>query len=295
MNLCFEKSVFIVFNPILVRTQNVMLLSKTFSNPLSAALAMIFIALIYQSCTENCDCPLPIPTTSGAGSKVKNEQLNRSLEGEVNAGITQIKKLIQGDAVLSGKLQKGKAEIETMYWEIQQRDSAITQRAFYFWCTACAMYEIVCEDNTISEPERVSQKKQIIKEYEEKINTLFTTQINEPTPPPPNPAEPTPGQTTLPATSTSKNTAYDSIQISGKIAVKEGISLTEVKVRCMSCMDKDAKKVDSDGLFSFTGKIKKGKARQQQIQLCYEYRKTSDCIFEHYNYLDQISVTPNFQ
>lgn len=144
-----------------------------------------------QSCgsEQECSCPIERPTTSKSGSSLDSTNQSVSIDGGLEVNVPNIKKLIEAKANLSGKFNDSDIQVEKTYWEVLGGDPQVIQNANLFRTIACAMYEITCEDPTITEERREEEKRQIVNEYKDKIIKILEVplsipdKVEKPTPP----------------------------------------------------------------------------------------------------------------
>lgn len=137
--------------------------------------ALLLLTMVNQSCSEEkkCLCPISKLTTQESGISIDSSNQTYSIASGLVLNIPNIKKLIKADVNLSGDLRNSDLQVEKTYWEILGGNPEVTQHANIFWTTACAMYEIICEDPTISEKEKEAEKRQIVREYDAKIGKII--------------------------------------------------------------------------------------------------------------------------
>lgn len=153
--------------------------------------------MILQSCgsEQDCSCPLERPTTSKSGSSLDSTNQSVNIDGGLEVNVPNIKKLIEAKANLSGKFNDSDIQVEKTYWEVLGGDPQVIQNANLLWTIACAMYEITCEDPTITEEKREAEKRQIINEYKDKLIKIIEgtpsmpDKVEKPTPAPPKKEE----------------------------------------------------------------------------------------------------------
>ena len=122
-----------------------------------------------QLIKTDCKCPLERHMTSENGHRVDSITYGRGLSAGVEVDIPLIRKMIEGKIDLSGDFHRADAQVENTYWEILDGNPEITQYANLYWATACALYEIACEDKTISDIDRQTEKRQIIRDYDNRL------------------------------------------------------------------------------------------------------------------------------
>jgi len=146
-------------------------LQDSYRNFHSYSLFILLLAMTLQSCEseQECSCPIERPTTSISGSSMDSTIQSFNIDGGLEVNVPNIKKLIEAKASLSGKFNDSDIQVEKTYWEVLGGDPQVIQNANLFWTIACAMYEIACEDPTITEERREAEKRQIVNEYKDKI------------------------------------------------------------------------------------------------------------------------------
>ncbi|MEZ5044085.1 MAG: hypothetical protein R2828_29600 [Saprospiraceae bacterium] len=275
-----------------------------YRNFYSYSLFILLLAMILQSCKseQECACPIERPTTSKSGSSLDSTNQSFSIDGGLEVNVPNIKKLIEAKGNLSGKIQNSDIQVEKTYWEVLGGDPQVIQNANLFWTIACAMYEITCDDQTITDEKREAEKRQIVREYDAKIGKIIEGALSGPDTPDnstqtksdkdnlvvnPTIITPTPGEVDRTESSNVK-------EISGSVYGNDDKALSGVEVWCASCADRQTATTDQNGYFSFKGTLKE-KSINQQVQICFRYLGNTDCAWLNYNYLDQISITPKFE
>lgn len=277
-------------------------LQDSYRNFHSYSLFILLLAMTLQSCEseQECSCPIERPTTSISGSSMDSTIQSFNIDGGLEVNVPNIKKLIEAKASLSGKFNDSDIQVEKTYWEVLGGDPTVTQNAYFFWTTTCAMLEISCEDTTISEKEKAAEKRQIIREYNTKIDKIIESSSSTPNTPnnhnqiisnedvsivdPPS---------TLPTQGEAAQIVSNIKEISGNVFGEDDKALSGVEVWCAICNDRQTVTTDKNGYFSFKRTLKE-KSINQQVQICFRYLGNTDCAWMNYNYLDQVSITPKF-
>lgn len=267
-------------------------------------LIILLSAGIIQSCKDEkqCSCPINRPTTSVSGTTLDSTNRGYSIDGNVDVTVPKVKRLIKANANLSSKIYNKNVQVESTYWEILGGNPEITQHTNLFWTTACALYEIACADKTINDIEREAEKRIIVMEYEAKFTKILEgtlSRSDNQDKPDQNPSEEDDriksNRQDPPIREETDQTESENIkEIMGSVYGKDEKPLANVEVWCASCSQRETGTTNAKGYFSFKRYLNE-KFINQQIKICFRYSDYTDCAWIHYNYLDEISITPKFE
>ena len=164
-----------------------------------------------------CECGIKPPITDGGGSTLDSTNTNFSVRGGVEVNIPNIKKLIDANIKAEGSFKSTNVDLENAYWEIREGDPTIAQSSYLFWTVACALYEITCADTTINDQQREMEKRQIVKDYNTKLEKFVyqenpadketeTTDLNRP-------IQPFPGDEDIPLKQPNSEPKYIQVKL----------------------------------------------------------------------------------
>ena len=164
---------------------------------------LTFFVLTYSflSCSNeepiknDCECPLEKQKSKIRSTSNEKDKTTQGGNGVLTIDVPYIKKVLDARLELSGEIKTINEVSEEVYWEIINDNPHLTQDANAFQETTCALYLIVCEDNSISERERRQEMRALIEKYEERLEHILSVSdkpkpINDDKPDPPKPTTP---------------------------------------------------------------------------------------------------------
>ncbi|MEM6844635.1 MAG: hypothetical protein AAF632_20630 [Bacteroidota bacterium] len=126
---------------------------------------------IAEHTRETCTCPLEKSSDTGVGKKSKEATTQYGGEAGTSLDIP-LKKLVRAEVGVAGGYQHENTTAETIYWKVLESNPEITQYANLYQATTCALFEIACQDQTLSARDREVEKRQIIREYTTQLEAI---------------------------------------------------------------------------------------------------------------------------
>jgi hypothetical protein len=124
--------------------------------------------------SNSCECPLEKQKTSIQSTSTSDNQTTASGGSEIVIDVPYIKKVLDARLEISGRVENIHEVSEEVYWEIINKNPQLTEDANAFQATTCALYKIVCEDNSISEQERRQEMRALITKFEERLEKILS-------------------------------------------------------------------------------------------------------------------------
>lgn len=122
--------------------------------------------------SKECACSIPeikdIKRERGQGNT--SQAWDVGTKGEVDA---VVKKAVDAKISISGSYANSNSKIEEVYSEIIGANPQITQKANLYRSVACAYYEIVCQDNSLSEQQKSSKLHEVVAGFEKNIKSIL--------------------------------------------------------------------------------------------------------------------------
>lgn len=179
-----------------------------------------------------------------------------------NGGIEAVvKKAIDTKISISGSYSNSSTKIEEVYTEITGSNPQITQKANLYRSIACAYYEIICQDKSLSEKEKTERLREVVAGYEDNIYKIIDeettkkaeTQNRDTIKPNKFYEEEKTKPTKQTAVIEPINTEAESPQkYSSKVSDKNGKGIANVEIYCSNCIVQKMKTAE-DGSFHLEG------------------------------------------
>lgn len=136
---------------------------------------LVHLSIFITFCTppkepQSIQCVCAIEETKDVKLQREKNESNQASKIDISGGIDAVvKKAVDAKISISGSYSNSSSKIEEVYSEIINVNPQITQKANLFRNIACAYYEIVCQDKSLSEQSKSKQLKEVIAGYEKNI------------------------------------------------------------------------------------------------------------------------------
>lgn len=121
---------------------------------------------------SQCNCPIPesVDKKTEKGQDSADQTWGVGANGSVEA---VVKKAVDAKISVSGSYSNSNSKIDEVYTEIIGSNPQITQKANLYRSIACAYYEIVCQDNSLSEQQKSSKLHEVVAGFEKNIKSIL--------------------------------------------------------------------------------------------------------------------------
>lgn len=120
---------------------------------------------------KSCNCPIEKLIDQEKGNKREESKNSSETGGGLNLEAT-IRKIIDSKINITGKIDISDSQVSETYWKILGNNPRLTQYANLYRTVACAYYDIICQDSTLSAKEQTIKLLNIVNGFEENIDKI---------------------------------------------------------------------------------------------------------------------------